>query len=151
MPLHTQIKDGIKEAMKAHDQARLEAFRSVLTACTNELVAKGRQPNEELSDDDVLTVIRRLVKQRKDSIAQFDAAGRADLSSIEREQLSHLEGFLPALLSEDAVREVVLMVKEKLGVTDKQKAGQLVGAVMKELAGKADGGVVKKIVEESFT
>ncbi len=137
--------------MKARDQARLEALRSVVTACTNELVAKGKQPQEELADDEVLAVIRRLVKQRKDSIEQFDKAGRADLSAIERSQLSHLEAFLPALLSEDTVRDIVVMVKEKLGITEKQKAGQLVGAVMKELAGKADGAVVKKLVDKSFS
>src|SRR3989339_1651152 len=83
MSLHEQIKNEIKEAMKARDEIRLATVRSVSAAMTNELVAKRMKPDEMLSDEEVLAVIKRLVKQRQDSIEQFRAGNREDLASAE--------------------------------------------------------------------
>lgn len=148
--LFEDIQEKVKEALKARDQIRLESLRSIIAAGKNEMVAAGKPAQASLSDEEVLGIIRRLVKQRKDSISQFEQAGRADLVSIEREQLGHLEAFLPALMSEDDIRTTVKSIKEKMGVIDTSKMGVVVGAVMKELAGKADGAVVKRIVTETF-
>lgn len=150
MPLHEKIKEEMKEAMKARDSSRLETLRSIASAVTNELVATGKTPNDVLPDESVLSVIKRLVKQRKDSIEQFDKAGRADLVAIERSQLSHLEGYLPAQMEDSEVKKIIEKKKSELGITDKSKVGILVGAVMKEVSGQADGSVVKKLAEESF-
>ena len=83
MDLHTHIKSELKEALKAKDEVRLRTVRGMLTAFTNELVATKRTPQEILTDDEVLTVIKRLTKQRKESIVQYEAAGRTGLSEPE--------------------------------------------------------------------
>src|SRR3989344_3512280 len=90
MSLQNDIKGQIKEAMLAKDQVRLLVVRGLVAAFTNELVAKSRKPTEELSDEEALAVIRRSVKQRKDSIGQFKAGGRQDLVDAESAELSVL-------------------------------------------------------------
>lgn len=150
MELHTQIKEELKTALKAHDEAKLRTVRSMLTAFTNELVATGKKPQEMLDDAGVLTVIKRLAKQRRESILQFDAGGRSDLSVIEKEELAILESYLPTVMTQEAIRPIAEAKKAELGVTDKSKMGILVGTVMKELQGKADGADVKAVVESLF-
>lgn len=147
MSLHTDIKGQLKEALKAKDEVRLRTVRSMLTAFTNELVATGKKPQDELDDQGVLAVVKRLSKQRRESIVQFEAAGRTDLSEPEKAELVVLESYLPQVMSQ---AEIEPIAKEKLaamGVTDKSKLGVAIGAVMKELAGRADGADVKAVVE----
>lgn len=151
MELHTEIKGELKEAMKAHDAAKLRTVRSMLTAFTNELVATGKKPQDILDDAGVLSVIKRLAKQRKESITQYEAAGRTDLSEPEKEELVILESYLPQLMPRDEIRPIVAAKMTEMGVTDKSKMGMLIGALMKELQGKADGGDVKSVVEELLT
>lgn len=148
MAKHSEIKEELKTAMKAKDEVRLRTVRSMLTAFTNELVATGKKPQEELDDESVLNVIKRLAKQRKDSIEQFEAAGRTDLSEPEKAELVVLEGYLPQMMSREAIRPIAEAKKAELGVTDKSKMGILMGAIMKETGGKADGADVKAVVEE---
>lgn len=150
MALHTDLKNSLKDALRAKDEVRLRTVRGVLTAFTNELVATGRKPQEELPDDEALGVIRRLAKQRKDSIEQFEAGGRADLAENERAEYAILEAYLPQMMSQDEIRPVAEAKRAELGVTDKSGMGKLMGAVMKELAGKADGADVKVVVESLF-
>ena len=150
MSLHDQLRESLKTAMKAKDATALSTIRSVMTACTNELVATARTPQDQLTDAEILAVIKRLAKQRKESIIQYEAAGRADLADPEKLELAILDAYLPTLMSQDEIRPVAEAKKAELGVTDKSKLGILVGAVMKELAGKADGGDVKVVVESLF-
>jgi uncharacterized protein len=146
MSLHTEIKGQMVEAMKAKDAVRLSVIRGLLSSFTNELVAKKRMPNEELADEDVMTVITRAVKQRKDSIEQFEKGGRADLAEAEKAELTILESYLPAQMSHEEVIAYVKAKAEKEGF-DKSKAGQFMGSIMKELKGKADGALVKEAVD----
>ena len=148
--LHKQIKEGIKIAMLAKDAVRLTVLRGLLTAFTNELVATKRKPQEELSDEEIITVIRRAVKQRKDSIDQFRKGGREELASAEELELKILETFLPRMMGREDVKKKVVEMKEKLGIADKSKIGQLIGATMKELNGAADGADVKEAAESLF-
>ena len=148
--LHKQIKEGIKIAMLAKDTVRLTVLRGLLTAFTNELVATKRKPQEELSDEEIITVIRRAVKQRKDSIDQFRKGGREELASAEELELKILETFLPRMMSKEDVKKKVVEMKEKIGIADKAKIGQLIGATMKELNGAADGTDVKEAAESLF-
>lgn len=148
MTLHTQIKQSLKEAMFAKDAVRLRTVRGLLSSFTNELVAKKIKPDENLSDTDTLAVIKRAVKQRKDSIEQYNAGGRADLAAAEMAELTLLEKYLPETMSRDQIRPIAETKMKELGITDKSKTGQLVGALMKELAGKADGADVKAVVDE---
>lgn len=148
--VHEQIKDQIKEAMLAKDAVRLQTLRGLLSAFTNELVAKKRKPQEMLEDEDALAVISRAVKQRKDSIEQFEKGGRGDLAEDEKAELAILTTYLPAQMSKEEVMEAVLAKKAELGVTDKAMAGKLMGAIMKDLKGKADGDMVKSAIDEAF-
>jgi uncharacterized protein YqeY len=113
-------------------------------------VASGKTPQDEVTDEMVLKVIGRLIKQRKDSISQFEAGGRNDLAESEKEQLAILEQFQPPQMGEDELRAIAMRKKEELGITDKAKAGILTGAVMKEVSGQADGALVKSIIESLF-
>jgi uncharacterized protein len=144
------IKEQLKTAMREKNQTALDTLRSVMSACTNELVASGKTPQDEVTDEMVLKVIGRLIKQRKDSISQFEAGGRNDLAESEKEQLAILEQFQPPQMGEDELRAIAMRKKEELGITDKAKAGILTGAVMKEVSGQADGALVKSIIESLF-
>lgn len=150
MSLHEQIKAEVKPAMMARDAVRLSVIRNMISSFTNELVATGKTPQDILDDAGVLKVIKRLANQRKDSIEQFVAGGRPELADSEKAELAILEKYLPTLMSRDEIMFVAIAKKQQLGVTDKSKAGQLTGAIMKELAGKADGGDVKAVVDELF-
>jgi uncharacterized protein YqeY len=148
--LHEQIKNGIKEAMLAKDSVRLETYRGMLSAFTNELVAKNRKPNEMLSDEDAIAVITRLSKQRKDSIEQFKKGNREDLVKEEQAQLAILETYLPKLMDREEVEKIARAKKEELGISDATKKGMLMSALMKDLKGKADGLTVKEVVDSLF-
>ena len=150
MSLHTDIRSQIKDAMLAKDTVRLGVLRGLVAAFTNELVVQKRKPQEELSDEDVANVIRRNVKQRKDSIDQFRKGGREDLAANEEAELKILETFLPAMMSKEDIKTLVLQKKEEMGIADKSKVGMLVGALMKDLKGKADGADVKEVVDNLF-
>lgn len=149
--LHTDIKEKIKDAMRAKDALRLEVLRGMTTAFVNELVSMRRTPQEVLEDDKALTVVKRLVKQRKDSHEQFTAGGRPELAAKEAAELVILNEFLPAQMSREAIMVIAKKKKEELGVADKSGMGKLMGAIIKECAGTADGADVKAVVESLFT
>lgn len=146
--LHQQFKADLKDAMLKKDSLRLQVIRGLLSSFTNELVAKSKKPSEELADYEVLAVISKAVKQRKDSIDQFTSGGRPELAEDEKKELEILASYLPAQMSEDEVRVVVEKKKAELNVADKSRAGLLMKSVMAELKGKADGSIVKKVVDE---
>lgn len=147
MTLHEDIQASLKDAMKAKDEVKLRTVRSILTAFTNEAVASGKTPQDKLDDEQAQNVIKRLAKQRKESIAQYESANRPKLAEPEKEELAVLEAYLPQMMSQDEIEPIAKAKMEELGVTDKSKMGILIGAVMKETAGKADGQDVKAVVE----
>jgi uncharacterized protein YqeY len=148
MLMQEKIKEQIKDAMRAKDELRKEVLRGILTAFVNEVVAQRRTPQELLSDDDALAVLKRLVKQRKDSAEQFTAGGRPELAEKEINELAIIEEFLPQMMSREEIKKIALAKKAELGVTDKSGLGKFIGAVMKECKGQADGNDVKAVVEE---
>ncbi len=148
MTIQTDIKEQMKEAMKAKDTVKLGVVRGLSSAFTNELVKLGKMPQDELSDEDALAVIRRAVKQRKDSIEQFVAGGRPELADDEKAELAILETYLPAMMSKEDVITIAKAKMAEMGAVDKSKAGMFMGALMKDLKGKADGDVVKAVVDE---
>jgi uncharacterized protein YqeY len=148
--LHEDLKASLKESLKAKDEVKLRTVRSLLTAFTNELVAGGKTPQDMLDDEAALAVIKRAAKQRKESITQYEENGRPELAAPEKEELAVLEGYLPQMMSPEEIKPIAEAKKAELGIEDKSKMGMLVGAVMKELAGKADGGDVKSVVESLF-
>src|SRR3989344_4713738 len=145
--LSEKIRKELTDAMRANDSLKMNTLRGLLTGFVNELVAKGIKPQEQISDDDALAVIKRAVKQRKDSIEQFRKGNREELAQKEEAELKIIEAYMPAQMSREQIEVVAKQVKEKLGVTDKSKMGQFVGAVMKEIKGGADGSLVKGVAE----
>lgn len=148
--MHQKLKSDLTEALKAKDTMRLTVLRGLVTAFTNENVSKKRKPDTELSDDEVLTVLTRAAKQRKDSIEQFEKGGRNDLAENERRELEIIQTYLPTLMNEGEVRAFIEAKKAELNFSDVSKKGQFVGLLMKELKGKADGAVVKSVVDDLF-
>ena len=148
--LHIQIQNGIKDAMLKRDQVLLKALRNMVSAFTNELVAKNRKPSEMLADEEALVVIARLAKQRKDSIEQFKKGNREDLVKEEEAELSILETYLPKLMDRNEIEKIAKNKKEELAITDVAKKGMLMSVLMKELKGKADGSAVKEVVDSLF-
>ncbi|QQR76620.1 GatB/YqeY domain-containing protein [Candidatus Nomurabacteria bacterium] len=148
--LQQKIKESIKEAMLAKEAVRLEVLRGISAAMTNELVSKGRTPQDALTDEEVIAVITRLAKQRKDSIEQFKNGGREDLVKEEEAQLAILEVYLPKMMEKSEIENIARAKKESLGITDATKKGMLMSELMKELKGKADGGDVKNVVDSLF-
>lgn len=149
MSLHQTIKDEVKKSMIARDELRTMTLRGVLAAYTNEIITK-KVAGDALGDDDALAVIKRLVKQRKDSIDQFTKGGRPELAEAEVKEMKILEAFLPASMPKDEIRKVAEVMKAKLAVADKSGAGKLIGAISKELKGKAEGSDIKEVVDSLF-
>jgi len=149
--LHQEIQDEIKKSMKAKDKVRLSVMRGLLSSFVNELVATRRKPDEMLPDEDAIKVLIRLIKQRKESIEQFNAGKREDLVKQEKAELAILNEYMPEMMSREEVEKVVKAKKEEMGITDSSRKGMLMGAIMKELRGKADGSVVKEIVDNLFS
>lgn len=147
MSIHETLKQSIPDALRAHDAVRLRTLRSLVTAMTNEVVAKKRKPDEFLSDEEAVTVVKRAANQRKDSIEQFEKASRQDLVEPEKLELAIIETYLPTLMSRDEIIPIAKAKMVELGVSDKADAGKLTGTLMKELKGKADGGDVKAVVD----
>jgi uncharacterized protein YqeY len=150
MALHESIKASIPEALKARDEVRLRVVRSLTTAMTNEVVAKKRKPDEFLADDEALVVIKRAANQRKDSIDQYEKGGRPELAEPEQAELSIIEEYLPAQMSREEVTaaaqaKISEMLKDS--APTKSDAGKIIGALMRDLKGRADGGIVKEVVD----
>ncbi len=148
MSLHQSIREEVKEVMKQQDKPRLRAIRAILAELTNELVRHNKKPQEQLPDQEVLTAINRLVKQRRDSITQYQQAERGELVKEEEEELQILLGYLPRQLSYQEILQAAEEKQQELGLSQPQEKGKLIGALMKDLQGQADGAEVKKAVEE---
>ena len=147
--LQQQIKDDIKVAMKGRETGKLEVLRSISAAFTNELIAQKRKPADELSDDEVVLIVQRLAKQHKDSIEQYRAGGRDDLVE-EKEELKYIKVYLPQMMARGEIKKLAIAKRDKMALTDPSKKGILMGALMKDLKGKAEGGDVKDVLDEIF-
>jgi uncharacterized protein len=147
MSLKTQLTDDMKTAMKAGDKERLGVIRLVNAAI------KQKEVDEriELDDAQVLAVLDKMVKQRRDSVSQYDAAGREDLAGIERAEIAVIEHYLPARLSEAEIVDIVDGAIRDSGATGPADMGKLMGVLKPRLAGKADMGDVSAIVKRRLS
>ncbi len=143
--LKDRIASDLKEAMRARDQLRLDTLRSALSG----FIYKRTESGHELSDADELDVVRRLVKQRGDSLAEFEKAGRTDLAEKERAEREMLLAYLPAQRSATEVREIVQSVLAELP-PESRNTGAVMKVVMPQLRGQADGNLVRQIVTEEL-
>jgi uncharacterized protein YqeY len=149
MTLQEQLREDLKAAMRAGETKKRDVIRFLESAVKNVAIEK-RKPVTELTDEEVQEVIKRSVKQRKDSIEQFIAGGREDLATKEREEVEILQAYLPQMLDESVVRELVAQALAESGVTDMSGFGKAMGAAVKLVAGRADGTVVKHLLEEEL-
>lgn len=147
MTIIEQVKSDMKDAMRAKDAVALTSIRGLISAFTNELVATGKTPQDEVTDDLALVVIKRASKQRKDAIEQYTQGGRMDLVEGEQAELSVIEKYLPQMMSLEQIKPIAEAKIAEFG-GDKSKMGQIIGAVLKETAGQADGSDVKSVVTE---
>mgnify|MGYP003340752356 FL=1 len=147
MSLKEQITEDMKNAMRAKDTGRLGTIRLLLAA----MKQKEVDERVELDDAAVIAIVEKLIKQRKDSISQFQAANREDLVAIENAELVVLQAYMPAQMSEAEVAAVVAKVVAEVGATGPQDMGKVMGIVKPQLAGKADMGVVSAQVKAALT
>ena len=142
MALYDDLMNEMKSAMKAHDMTAVNTIRGVIAKAKDLTVNAGK----EMTDEAVLGVIAKSVKQREESIAQFEAAGRAELAAGEKAEMELLKKYLPAQLSEDEVAAVVKAAVADLGATGKKDMGRVMKEVMARVKGQADGKLVSKLV-----
>lgn len=141
--LKARILEETKTAMKARDKARVAVLRMVNAEIKRVEVDERR----ELSDDDVLSVLTRMLKQRHDSLSQFEAAGREDLAAQERMEIVLVEGFMPAAMSEADIEALVAKVVDETGATGMQDMGKVMGAVKAAISSRADMALVSAKVK----
>ena len=149
MSLKKKILDDLKSAMKEGDTTKRDTLRMLDSMIKNTEIEKMKK-EEGLSDGEIEEVVSRAIKQRRDSVSQYESGGRKDLAEKEKKEMEILLGYLPEQMSEEEIRETVKKTMEEMGVTDKTQAGKLMGALMGKLKGKADGSLVKKIAEEEL-
>ena len=140
--LYDKLMDDLKGAMKAHEMVAVNAIRGVIAKAKDLTVNAGK----EMTDDAILQVIAKGVKQREESISQFVAAGRAELAEGEKAEMAILKNYLPEQLSEDAVAALVKDVIAAVGATSKKDMGKVMKEVMARAKGQADGKLVSRLV-----
>ncbi len=136
--------------MLARDSVKLITLRGLANSMTNELIAQKRPLTDEMSDEEVVRLLQRLAKQRRDAIEQFAKGGRPELVTSETAELKIIEAYLPQMMSKDEIRKIAEAKKAELGITDKAGIGKFMAALMKDLKGKANGTDVKEVVEGLF-
>lgn len=147
--LKQQLKDELKQAMLAKDSVKTSVLRMVLSAVGYYEINKGGA-GYEATDEDVMTVIQKEVKQHRDSIEQFKNAARPELVEKEEIELAVLAKYIPEQMGEDEVRKLVVAAIAKSGATNAADMGKVMGVLMPDVKGKADGGMVSRIVREEL-
>ncbi|HRK07871.1 MAG TPA: GatB/YqeY domain-containing protein [Pseudobdellovibrionaceae bacterium] len=144
MSLREKIVHDMKEAMRAKDSLKLNALRMVQSAFKNREIELRPEP---MSEDECITVIKKLAKQRKESIEQFQAAGRQDLADNEASELKMLEAYLPAQMSREQIEALVAQVMSETGASSIKDMGTVMKAVQAKSGGTADNKIVSEVVK----
>jgi uncharacterized protein YqeY len=144
MSLLGKLNDDMKQAMKDKDKLKLSVIRMVKSSAKNEEISQGK----ELTEDEVLAILNRELKQRRDSLQEFRNAGREDLAEPTEAEIEVLLLYLPKQMEESEIRQVVQDAIKQVQATSKKDLGKVMGAIMPKVKGKADGTLVNKIVQE---
>jgi uncharacterized protein len=142
-----RLNSDIKQAMKNKEKDKLSVIRMIKASIQNEALKIGK----ELSEEEELTVLSREVKQRKDSLHEFDKAGREDLVEKIRTELQYVELYMPKQLSEEEVNEIVKQAISETGASSKAEMGKVMAVIMPKVKGKADGSLVNKLVQQHLS
>lgn len=151
MGLKDQINQDLKDAMKSGDKNKVNAVRAIRAALLEKEVSLRVGGKAELNEEQELEVVMSLAKKRKDSIQQYQDAGRNDLVATEQAELAVIDTYLPAQMSDEEIRNVIQETITKAGATSMKDMGKVMGAAMKQLKGKADGGKVREIVKSALS
>ncbi|SER70664.1 GatB/YqeY domain-containing protein [Salipaludibacillus aurantiacus] len=147
MTILDQLNEDMKEAMRNKEKQRLLVIRSVKSSIQNESINKGK----ELTDDEILTVLNREMKQRKESLHEFEQANRQDLADKTNAEIQILTEYMPSQLTEEELQQVVNETIEEVGAESKADMGKVMGAIMPKVKGRADGSKVKELVQQSLS
>ena len=147
--LKQQLKDELKQSMLAKDSVKTSVLRMVISAIGYYEIQKGGA-GYEATDEDVMSVIQKEAKQHKDSIEQFKSAGREELVEKENKELEILGKYMPEQMGEDEVRKLVTEAVAQTGASSPADMGKVMGALMPKTKGKADGGLVSRLVKEQL-
>jgi len=151
MDIKEQIINDMKTAMKQKDTLTLQVLRSLKSKLMEKEISERKEGEATLSDEQAIGVLMKAAKQRKESIDQFESGGRDDLAEKEKEELKIIESYLPAMMDEDEIRNVVNEKISQLGASGLQDMGKVMGVVMPELKGKAEGSKISAIVKEELS
>ncbi len=151
MSLYENILSDLKTAMKQGDKDRLRVLRSLKAKLLEKEISERKGGEGSLSDEQATEVLMKAAKQRKESIEQFEQGGRDDLAEKEKQELEIIEDYLPEMLSEDEIRDVVRQKIDETGAESMADMGKVMGAAMPQLKGKADGALVSKVVKEELS
>jgi uncharacterized protein len=147
MSLLERLNSDMKQAMKNKEKDKLGVIRMIKASIQNEAIKSGK----EISEEDELTVLSREVKQRKDSLHEFDKAGRQDLVEKIRTELQYVELYMPKQLSEEEVSEIVKQAISETGASSKAEMGKVMAVIMPKVKGKAEGSLVNKLVQQHLS
>jgi uncharacterized protein YqeY len=148
MSLLERLNNDMKQAMKNKEKDKLSVIRMMKASVQNEAIKLGKQ---ELSEEEELTILSREMKQRKDSLQEFEKAGRDDLVEKLRAELTIVEMYMPKQLSEEELAEIIKATISEVGATSKAEMGKVMSAVMPKVKGKADGSLVNKLVQQHLS
>ena len=146
--MNDQLAQDLKQAMRAKDAVRLRTIRSLRAALKEKEIAERRDGEAHLSEEQVLAVVQKQAKQRRDAIAQYEPAGRDDLAAKEQEELEIIEAYLPKQLGDEEIRRVVREIVAATGASSMREMGKVMSATMEQLRGRADGRRVNEIARE---
>jgi uncharacterized protein len=143
-----RLNNDMKQAMKNKEKDKLSVIRMIKASVQNEAIKLGKH---DLSEEEELTVLSRELKQRKDSLHEFEKAGREDLVEKTRTELTFVELYTPKQLSEDELSEIVKETISEIGANSKAEMGKVMAAIMPKVKGKADGSLVNKLVQQHLS
>lgn len=142
MSLLERLNEDMKHAMKNKEKDKLSVIRMIKSSLQNESIKLGK----DLSEEEEITVLSREVKQRKDSLQEFEKAGRSDLAEKINTELTYVKKYLPEQLSEDELKVMIKSAIKEVGASSKADMGKVMSVIMPKIKGKADGSLVNKIV-----
>ena len=148
MSLEQKVQEALKKAMLAKDQAGMRTLRAIKSALM--LVKTEKGFSGEITGEQEIQILQKMVKQRRESLDVYENQGRTDLAATEKEEIEIIEKFLPEQLSEDKIKEIIATIMQKVGANSMKDMGKVMGLANKEMAGKADGKTIAEIVKASL-
>jgi uncharacterized protein YqeY len=146
MSLLEKINENLKEALRNKDQKTLSSLRMLLSSIKNKKIELGKDP----SDSEIELIVSKEIKQRKDSIIEFEKGGRNDLSKIELEEIQILTNYLPKQLDENEIKKLIKKTIAEVGANSMTDIGKVMGKLMPKVQGKADGSLVNSLVKKEL-